>query len=107
MELYTRAAELGSGKAHDHSGAHYEGEGDLKKVKVHYEAAAMAGHEGARYNLGCMECNSGNKERAIKHVMIAAAAGCYPAMNRMNTFFEKGAVGRELIDSTLKAYNIS
>ena len=76
MELYTRAAELGSGKTHGHLGAHYVGEGDLKKVKFHYEAAAMAGHEGARYNLGCMEYNSGNKERAIKHVMIAAAAGC-------------------------------
>jgi hypothetical protein len=67
----------------------------------------MAGDEEARYNLGCMEHHSGNNERAIKHVMIAAAAGCYRAMNRLNTLFEDGAVRRESIDSTLKEYNIS
>jgi TPR repeat protein len=34
----------------------------LKKAKFHYKAAAMAGHEGARYNLGCMEAESRNME---------------------------------------------
>jgi TPR repeat protein len=27
----------------------------MKKAKFHFEAAAMAGNEMARYNLGCME----------------------------------------------------
>jgi hypothetical protein len=40
-------------------------------------------------------------------VMIAAAAGCYCAMNPLNTLFEEGSVSRELIDSTLKACTIS
>jgi hypothetical protein len=87
----------------------------MKKAKFHNETAAMAGHEGARYNLGCMENNSGNKEWAIMHVMIAAAAGYYCAMNRLNTLFEEGSgviplygsVSKDTMESTLEAYNNS
>jgi TPR repeat protein len=39
----------------------------LKKAKFHYEAAAMAGNEGARHFLGTMEAQNGNMERALKH----------------------------------------
>jgi len=39
---------------------------DFKKAKFHYEAAAMAGHKLARFILGCIEGNSGNVERAVK-----------------------------------------
>jgi hypothetical protein len=42
--------------------------------------------------LAVVEYNSGKKEQAIKHVMIAAAAGCYRAMDCLNTLFEEGAV---------------
>ena len=55
MELYARAAALGSSQAHFHLGNIYREGGDLKKAKIHYEAAAMAGHEVARVNLGNME----------------------------------------------------
>jgi TPR repeat protein len=44
------------------------------KTKLHLEAAARAGHEVARNNLGSMEGNSGNMERALKHLTIAASA---------------------------------
>ena len=67
----------------------------------------MAGHEGARFNLGMMEYNSGNMERAVKHWGIAASAGCYDAMHELRTCFEKGYVSRESIDSTLTEYNSS
>jgi TPR repeat protein len=40
----------------------YKDGGDLKKAKSHYEAAAMAGHEVARCNLGGLGYNSGNIE---------------------------------------------
>ena len=50
-----QAAELGSSsEAHYELGMNFENE-NLKKAKFHYEAAAMAGHDAARYNLGCME----------------------------------------------------
>ena len=75
----------------------------MKKAKFHFEAAAMAGHETARFNIGLMECESGNMERDIKHWTIAASAEQYYA----RTFFEQGVVSRESIDSILSAYNKS
>ena len=67
----------------------------------------MAGNEGARCNLGSLEANSGNMERAVKHWTIAASAGDYGAMHELRVGFEKGYVSRESIDSTLTAYNNS
>jgi TPR repeat protein len=51
-ELLMRAAELGSSQAHFNLSIIYDEEQDSKKAKFHYEAAAMAGHEDARNNLG-------------------------------------------------------
>ena len=47
--------------------------GDLKKAKVHYEAAAMAGQELALCTLvGTNELHSRNTKRAIKIGQLAA-----------------------------------
>ena len=46
-------------------------------------------------------------ERAVKHWTIATTAGDYTAMQELRKLFEKGAVGRESMDSTLAAYNVS
>ena len=81
MELYARALDLGSSKAHNQLGVIYEGAGNLKKAKFHYEAGAMAGNEIARCNLGCIEYDSGNMERAVKHWTIGASVGCYRSMH--------------------------
>jgi len=79
----------------------------LKKAKIHSEAAAMAGHDDARNNLGSMEAQSGNVERAVKHWMIAASAGHYAAMKNLLIAFNQGSTSRATIDSTLTAYNDS
>ena len=105
MELYARAVDLGSSGAHNNLGVIYQG--NFKKAKFHFEAAAMAGHDEARYNVGSMEFESGNMERAIKHWTIAASAGHYIAMHLVRLCFEKGHVSRESIESTLAAYNTS
>ena len=110
LELYARAAELGSNHAHFQLGLYYRAGGDLKKAKFHYEAAAMAVDEVARSNLGCMEAQSGNMERAVKHWTIAASAGHYGAMKNLIKVIEMGYVGyvsRAAIDSTITAYNDS
>jgi TPR repeat protein len=109
-ELWTQASKLGSSQAHYHLAVDYDGGGDTKKAKFHYETATMAGHETARYNLGYMEFDSGNVEQAVKHWMIAASAGNHKAMRALITCLEIGHVGyvsRASIDSTLTAYNSS
>jgi hypothetical protein len=105
--LYARAAILGCSEAHNRLSIFYRKGGDMKKAKFHCEAAAMAVHEGARYNLGIMEKKSGNIERAIKHWRIAASFGHVKAMHDLRVLFEQGLVGREYIDSILTAYNNS
>ena len=73
IEQYARAAEFGHSQAHYCLGNVYEEGGNLKKAKIHQEAAAIARHDGARYNLGGLE-------RAMKHWTIAASAGGFYAM---------------------------
>jgi TPR repeat protein len=107
MELYARAAELGSSKAQYFLGNMFNEGGDSKKAKFHYEAAAMAGHELARNNLGTMEVKLGIGERAVKHFKIAASAGNHIAMHNLLGAFNHGLVSRESIDSSLRAYNKS
>jgi len=107
IELLTKSAELGLSTAHNVLGVIYERGWDLMKAKFHYEAAAMAGHEVARYNLGLLEAKSGNMDRAFKHWTIGASAGDYKAMHQLRTFFEQGALSRESIDAILAAYNNS
>jgi TPR repeat protein len=107
LELWKKAAELGSSQAHFQLGVIYYEKGDLKKAKFHTEAAAMAGGEVARSNLGIMEGKSGNMERAVKHLRIAASAGHYHAMRALLVAFRRGHISRETIDSTLTAYNNS
>ena len=101
IELFIKSAELGYSEAHCSLGSIYHEGGYIKK------AAAMAGSEAARCNLGVMEANSGNMEHAVKHWNIAASAGSYRAMYHLISCFKKGAVSRESIDSTLAAYNSS
>jgi TPR repeat protein len=107
IELYTKAAGLGSSKAHYNLGVLYYEGGDLKKAKFHHEAAAMAGHEVARNWLGVFEGKSGNLERAIQHFTIAASAGHFTSMHLLVLFFQQDCISRESIDSTLTAYNNS
>jgi TPR repeat protein len=106
-ELYAKAADLGCSQANFQLANIYRQGGDLKKAKFHFEAAAIAGHEIARYIIGLMEANSGNMERAIKHWKISASAGYHIAMQALQQLFENGFDSRESIDSALAAYNIS
>jgi TPR repeat protein len=107
IELFTRAGELGCNMAHCNLGDIYRKGGYLKKAKFHFEAAAMAGHEGARHNVGIMEHDAGNIERAIKHWTIAASTGYFGSMHAMRTLFDQGLASSESIDLTLAAYNNS
>ena len=107
LELYARAAELGSCRAYFSLSTEYDLGGDLKKARFHYGAAAMAGHEAARYNLGYIKRKSGNVVRAMKHMRIAAYAGCYNGMNAIIVALRQRMVSRDEVDSIMTAYNNS
>ena len=109
IELWMRAAELGFSKSHNYLGMHYYHRKNSKKAKFHLEAAAMAGHEEARNNIGLLELKQfNNTDRAVKHWIISASAGSYNAMNALRSCFENDiGIDRESLDSTLTAYNTS
>ena len=50
-------------------------ERDYEKAWIYYEYAAMRGNVNARYNLGVSEMLVGNKEKALKHFMMAVKTG--------------------------------
>ena len=108
FKLWTRAAELGSSRARYEIGRAYcQGKGveiDMKNAKQHFELAAMAGYELARYSLGCIEYISGNVERAVKHWMISASAGHDRSMTKIQEEFEEGLIQSDVYELTLKAY---
>ena len=76
-ELCLKAGELGCAEAYFNLGGSYaQGWGvgiDMKKAKYYCELAAMMGNVKARYNLGCIEEEAGNQERAHKHFMIRSS----------------------------------
>jgi TPR repeat protein len=57
IELWTQSADLGCSKEHINLSHEYCDLGDMKKAKFHLEAAAMAGHEGARTTLDVRSLN--------------------------------------------------
>ena len=79
LELWHRAAELGCAKSYYNIGGAYHHrngvERDEKKVVYYYELAAMGGIVTARYNLGMLEGQTGNMDRALNHFMIAVGFG--------------------------------
>ena len=72
MKFYHQAGKVG----YMHIGNAYDnGDGverDKKMAKHYYELAAMEGIVMARHNLGCLEGQDGNYQRAYKHFMLAA-----------------------------------
>ena len=108
FEYFTKAAALGDMGAHCNlSNSYQEGEGverDLKKKIYHLEEAAIGGHAGARYNLGCIEGKSGRFERAVKHYIIAAKLGDDDALKEAKKGFEYGLVSKEDFEATLRGH---
>ena len=72
--LYLKAGELGYAAAYFNLGGPYaQGTGvdiDMKRAKYYCELAAMNGNVSARYNLGALEENASNHQRAKKHLYL-------------------------------------
>jgi len=108
IELWNRATELGSIRAHYNLALAYSVGDDAEKYKekviYHYKLAAIGGHEGARYNLGVLEYNEGNMERSYKHYMIAARGGFDKCLKKVGEGYKAGHVSKEDYATTLRAY---
>ena len=108
-ELLLKAGELGYSDAYCNLGNSYHfGEGvaiDLKKAKYYYELAAVDGSTNARYNLGCIEGESGNVLRAYKYYMIAAKAGDKDSIDGVKEGYMNAAVTKNEYANTLRAYH--
>jgi len=96
FQLLNRAAELGSINAHNSlAHAYLSGRGvekDMNKTEHHWKLAAIGGHEGARLNLGSMDYNDDNIDRAMKHYMISAKSGYDKALKLVGEGYKDGYV---------------
>ena len=110
-ELYLKAGELGYAQAYHNLGySHYEGMGvsiDKKKAKHYFELAVINGSIQARNNLGCMEAEAGNYQRAMKHFMHAAQAGHDDSLKNVKAGFMEGGITKDEYANTLREYQKS
>ncbi len=109
IEYFKEAAKLGDAAAHNDLGNRYciGGEGvekDYEKAIRHWEEAAIGGHLQARHNLGVYEENSGNTERAVKHLVIAANLGHEDSMKVLWKFYSCGTITKEDLEATLRTH---
>ena len=108
LELWHRAGELGSAEAFCNIGNAYDyGEGverDEKKTKHYCELAAMKGQTDARHNLGCIEGQSGNKDRALKHWVIAVKDGNLRSLEIIKEMYKCGQATKDDYANALRLY---
>ena len=108
VEYWTMAAELGDIEAHFQlADSYHEGKGvekDEEKAVDHLEKAAIGGHHVARYNLGYIEGENGNIERAVKHFIIAANLGYEDSMKVLWGHYSKGNITKEELEVTLRSH---
>ena len=108
LELWHQAAKLGNAKSYYSIGiAYLNGNGverDVKKAGYYYELAAMGGQVLARHNLGALDFNAGNTDRALKHWMIAAGYGDNQSLEHIKQMFMNGDATKDDYAKALHAY---
>ena len=64
----------------------------------------MMGDATARHNLGVDEVYAGNKERALKHFMIAVRGGDSDSLKIIQKMYKHGNASREVYTKALQSY---
>ena len=77
---------------------------DAKKARYYYGLAAMGGHVKARHNLGAIEYDAGNVDRAMKHFMIAAGAGYDLSLDEIRKCFLNCHATKDDFEKALRAH---
>ena len=108
LELFHQASELGNVTAYLGIGDAYDcGRGvrvDKKKAMHYYELAAMGGEVMARHNLGIMEEEAGNMDRALNHWMIAVKDGNSGSLENIKRLYGYGHATKDDYANALKSY---
>ena len=101
-ELWHRAGELGCALSNL---CIAKMESDAKKIYQCYKLAAMGGNANARHNLGMNElCDPPDYHRALKHFMIAIAAGHYQSLGMIRDLYTSGHATRDDYAKALRSY---
>ena len=108
LELWHRAAELGSTESYYNIGnAYRNGRGvdaDEKKAIHYYKPAAMGGDVEARHYLGCFEVKAGNHDKALKHWMIAVKDGDFHSLQGIEHLCSAGFATKDDHAKALQSY---
>ena len=108
LELWHRAGKLGHAGSYNNIGVAYElGDGierDEKKARHYFELAAMVGDVMARNYLGVDEYEAGNKDRALKHFMIAVVGGNKKSLENIKRLYKVGHATKDAYTNALRAY---
>ena len=80
---------------------------DKKKAKHYYELGAMNGDIRSRLEVGGLEGQAGNIQRAYKHCLLAARAGHANALKLVKEGYKVGFVTKEEYSNTLREYQKS
>ena len=108
LELWYQAAELGDALAYFNIGCYYffgrAVRRDMKKARNYFELATMGGNVDARRNLGVMENNEGNIDRAVKHYSIAIEGGNSDSVKDILNIYNKRFTTKDVYARALRAY---
>jgi TPR repeat protein len=108
VKYWTKAAELGDPEAHNSLAYMYYNEQgvekDEEKAGYHLEKAAIGGHAMARHNLAVVERVNGNKDRMVKHLIIAANVGYEKSMKELWEDYKHGCISKEDLEATLRTH---
>ncbi|EJK60547.1 hypothetical protein THAOC_19077 [Thalassiosira oceanica] len=64
----------------------------------------MKGHAESRHNLGCIEGEKGNYDRAARHLLISAKMGQRDSVEMIKQMFTAGLATKEQYAEALKGY---
>lgn len=108
LELWLQAGELGHATSNSEVGdTYYNGRGverNIKKARYYWDLAAMGGEVNARYNIGCLEGQSGNISRAVEHMLIAVEGGHEKSLKSIQGLFMNGHATKDVYARALRAY---
>ena len=79
-------------------------ERDENKAKHYFGLAAMMGDVQARHNVGSLEEDMGNMDRALKHYMIAVVCGDSHSLTRVREFYSNGHASKDDYTKALRSY---